>query len=60
MPRSATVHGTLWRRINIDGAIAGALADRGHHPHPHAKAGHLKTEALLGTYPMLEAWRQRF
>jgi hypothetical protein len=27
---------------------------------PDAKAGHLQTEALLGTYPMLEAWRQRF
>jgi hypothetical protein len=47
-------------RINIDGAIADALEDRGHHPHPHAKFVHLKTEALLGTYPMLEAWRQRF
>jgi hypothetical protein len=29
-------------------------------PHPHAKAGHLNAEALLGMYPMLEAWRQRF
>jgi hypothetical protein len=47
-------------RINIDRAIADALADRGHHPHPHAKAGHLNAEALLGMYPMLEAWRQRF
>jgi hypothetical protein len=28
-------------------------------PQLHPAVRHLRAEAMLGTYPMLEAWRQR-
>lgn len=44
---------------SIDGALGDALSDRGHRPHRHAAVRHLRVEAMLGTYPMLDAWRSR-
>jgi hypothetical protein len=43
------------RWISIDGAFGDALSDRGNSPHRHAAVRHLRAEAMLGTYPMLDA-----
>jgi len=41
-------------RINIDGAIADALADRGHHPHPMQKPATCRPRPYWGR---IRCWR---
>jgi hypothetical protein len=45
--------------MSVDFAIGDALAERGHRVHRHSRVRHLRVEAMLGRYPMLDAWPSR-